>query len=418
MVSEESVQQFMAITAASDPAVARRFLAVTGSLEDAVNLFFESGEEALPEEPSPTPRMEGGLSDAESEYFAGQDRLEALRREYNSRFSIKRRLSDFIFAKEPTNALEFSNAHPRFPLALEKNALRDLLAFFPFMVEKPLLAVYLAPPRLAPAETAHIERRLFGYAEVQALLEEHTLLTAALTSHEQARELEPLGVELRRAPLLALLALSVNVKPVLLAAIELREQTDPPALLAELRACLARLAEQRRRDELFVQQLANPQPAEPLPATPSAQLAQERRLREDQERNYQQMVERHAQETAARAQQQREEERRAAEAEQGRQRRAKLARSFEGESVPAEHAITFLIRLPSGQKLQRQFDGRATFQRVHDFVASVEEKGFANSEAEFEIRSGFPPVRLELDERIAQRFPSSTRESIDVRELP
>lgn len=406
------MQQFLSVTATADAEAARRYLSVTASLEDAVNLFFEGGEQALSDAhaaPAPEPAGDASLSAQERAYFVAQDRLEALRAEYNNRFTIKRRLSEFLFSKEPTNASEFAAAYPRFPLAVERNALGDLLRFFPFMVAKPLLAVVLAPARPSAAELEAVERGPLAGAELAALLEQHAVVTAAVAGGAAAAALEELGVEQRRAPLLALVGLDLHSNAILVGVVELRRGEDPAP---GLRALLDRYAERRRAHERFVTGLGEGRPASP-PRAPDVRVAEERRLRQEQERAYQQMVAQHAQELEARA----ADQRRVAEVDQRRAERAALARSFTEESIAPGRAVTLQIRLPSGRKLVHRFDAHATFQRVHDFVSTLEETGFADPLAPFELRAGFPPATLPLAQPIAQRFPDSAQESIEVKEL-
>lgn len=416
-----ALQEFMLFTACTDPEVARRYLSVTRTMEDAVNLFFESGEEGglTPARRNVVPAAgnssDGGLTSEEEAYFAAQHRLEQLEREYNDKFgfSITRRISDLIFSRDQTPATEFLTAYPRFPIPLEKPQLKDLLKYLPFIVKLQPLAVCLAPPPQTTAQRELVERGPLSASETVALLGDKATTTAVLASNPQAQLLVACGVDLRKAPLVAVVHFDRQAQLALLGVVELSR----PDFTQALRDTFTVFDAQQRVDERFVERLLRGEPPEATPVGNSNSLQEERRLREEQERAYHKMVEQHKKDAEVKQREQAEAQRRAAMVERQQVKQKELTRSFTEEQVPVGRAVTFLIRLPSGKKVTRVFDTQATFQRVHDFVLTVDDKGFTDPLAEFEIRAGFPPVRLALADSIGSHFPVAAEESIDVREV-
>ncbi len=100
------------------------------------------------------------------------------------------------------------------------------------------------------------------------------------------------------------------------------------------------------------------------------------------------------------------------------EKKKNLEVKFSSENLENSDLITFAIRFPNGQRIEKEFDITKTIQDVYDFIFIQDDKGFENNTNEFQIKSaGFPPKVLDTTKMIKEEFHNSDQEALTVVEI-
>lgn len=178
----------------------------------------------------------------------------------------------------------------------------------------------------------------------------------------------------------------------------------------------------------------NPQPAHNVHSNTNANanpdsmsdadlaLMQERLLREEQDKQYQDMInkqiqdeqEKHAELEKLRKQMSNEKHQQIAAENKKETILKKLANEPESGQ---EGCFTAVVRLPSGARLTRNFLKTDTLELLHDYIFVHEDKGFEKNDAEFELMNGYPPKLIENYQQTFEEFvPKKNKELFVLKE--
>lgn len=106
-----------------------------------------------------------------------------------------------------------------------------------------------------------------------------------------------------------------------------------------------------------------------------------------------------------------------AELRQKKDRINKIKDNLATRVVDSKNAFELALRLPNGKKVMHTFDVNDQIQVVHDFVATIEDKGFEDNHHDFSLTAGFPPQVLDLQSTIRSAFPGSHGELVNIKEI-
>ena len=225
--NDETIHNFMLLTNTADRDVALKYLNVTSNLEEAVNLYFTSEDtgahkfdESPPQHFSPSIPHPSGygdpfshrgaapqvhFDDEEKLFMQKQNKIHELESQYNSKFSgiFNNITKKFFGSKETMSGKDFSNANPKFPLAVAPFNLEDCIKYFPFMANKRnLLAVYVQRSTYDGLKNQALEKAIFEDKNVSTWLAERALFTAVADNHPQVESLKPFSILKKDAPCL------------------------------------------------------------------------------------------------------------------------------------------------------------------------------------------------------------------------
>lgn len=146
------------------------------------------------------------------------------------------------------------------------------------------------------------------------------------------------------------------------------------------------------------------------------QFSNDRRMKSSQDQAYEDALKKIQQEKEAKILEEQKKQQEAKEREAKERELSNLKAMFEKEVVAPEFAIQILLRLPSGQRIPRNFDRRSKISHVMNYVRSLDQKGFENPNADFSLISGYPPMVLDVHKTLHDIFGNSENEMIQVRE--
>lgn len=460
--SDENVNNFMMITGNVDRETALRFLGLTSNVDEAVNLYFESGAEeghgahgfeehhgaqhrGFEEEredrtngfASPSAAQ---LTDEEKKFIASQEKWVALERQYNEKFGGFGIMKIFARGVKGSGA-DFEAANPKFPLKIVPNHLADTLQFFPFLTKKRLLVVYAQKGPSGAEKNAQFDRALFSLGAVNALIEEKAAFTGVVDSTPAFDALRTFEVAKKDAPALLFFAYNrfndlkmiakISLEPLQAKRVQLTE------VAGQIRAVFAGFERSEAENQIFETELERKKQTlresahrqffggferdfgEPQPPNPAndKKLQMERKLKQDQEEAYQRMIQQKQEEDKKKHLEEQLLAAKEAEKLQKSNRRAELKKMFDSRTIDPSRVFEVCLRLPNGSKIFQNFDAKDKISVVADFVSVIEQKGFEEPDNEFELKSGFPPKGLDNSQTLEQAFPDGSGELITVTEL-
>jgi hypothetical protein len=159
------------------------------------------------------------------------------------------------------------------------------------------------------------------------------------------------------------------------------------------------------------------QPVQRQPAPVNPQLDHERQMKLEQERAYQQIIEKQKEEMRKKEE---EEQIKLAQSQkqlQQQQKREALKAKFAAPVPNGVETISIGFRLPSGKRETREFDKNDRLEDIRDFISLLENKGFAEENSDFELFTGFPSRKLEENLTLREMFENSDSELVHVKEV-
>lgn len=152
------------------------------------------------------------------------------------------------------------------------------------------------------------------------------------------------------------------------------------------------------------------------------QIEEERRLKEEQDRQYQEMLNQSRKDYEEKMKRQEEEENKrileSIKKNEDKERKNNIINNMPQEPEKGENVVNIVYRLPSGGRQNRRFLKSEKLQLIHDYVMIMENVGFeSKNDAEYDIQSGYPPSIIEnLDQTLEEKFKNSKQELILVKE--
>lgn len=153
----------------------------------------------------------------------------------------------------------------------------------------------------------------------------------------------------------------------------------------------------------------------PAPANP--QLDYERQMKLEQEKAYQQIIEKQKEEMRKKAE---EEQIKLVESQrqvQQQQKREALKAKFAAPAPSGVETISIGFRLPSGKRETREFEKSDRLADLRDYISILENKGFIEENSDYELFTGFPSRKLEENLTLREIFDNSDSELVHVKEV-
>ena len=328
-----------------------------------------------------------------------------------------------------------------------KNSLESGMKFFDFISKREILMIYIKKLKSRPLN-----------AKIEAILNNQTsfinsnfAFIGVLENSEELKLLHPFNLKTFESPTLLFFAYDACDQLKLLKKIEfdnqLIEASDDllPVFLSEANTCcqLLRHEDQETIDsiqEKFAQrnsQFHSSHPQNPVkfdqaypeyddgdaylnpptqPARVDPKLSHDRRVKDEQNKAYNEIIQKHAEEQRqkdeALKQQHREQEILANKLKAKETLRAK----FEHQLPPTTDAITVGFRFPSGKREERAFSKEDKLQSVRDYISILDNTGFDAAHG-FELFTGFPSRKLEGDGTLREVFDNSDSELIHIKDV-
>lgn len=448
IASEESLNNFLMITGCPDRETALRYLESTSSIDEAVNLFFES-QEGGSIHAQPSPRLpsrderrdrsnpfdsgeedddfgddsEVRLTEEEKVFVASREKWVGLEREFKDLSPEKFNILGVFGKTKKGSGEDFNDHNPRFPIKSLPSDLSEVLKFFPMLSDKKLLLAFVQRCQ----KSTELAKHLLSISAISSLLSNRAAFAGISDQSEQFGALSRLGVKAEDSPCFVFIAYDKFVNLKVLAKVSLSSDPSEGIDLGEIINTMKKVfsdfdqgelerevfEERVKRKQQELQKRANASP----PSNPLAndkKLQMERKLKQEQEDAYHRMVAKHKEEDEKRAER---EKIAAAIAESKRVeaiRRSELKERFASRVISADSAFEICLRLPNGSKISKDFESCDQLSLVHDFVSTIESKGFENPDGDFELKSGFPPKILELSRSLSETFPDGSGQLINV----
>ena len=151
------------------------------------------------------------------------------------------------------------------------------------------------------------------------------------------------------------------------------------------------------------------------------QRMQDRMMKEEQDKVYQDMINQQIQEEQSKHQElerirkEMSNEKHAVEAKESKKENILKNLGVEPENG-SEGCFTSVIRLPSGARLTRNFLKSDKLQMMNDYVFVQEDKGFEDNNSQFELMTGYPPKPITNYEQTFEEFSKKPKELFVLKE--
>lgn len=147
------------------------------------------------------------------------------------------------------------------------------------------------------------------------------------------------------------------------------------------------------------------------------QASTDRHVKNDQDVAYAETLRKIEEERRKREEEMKEKKKEAESLAVKQREKTEFMAKLSNEQVDPAYRISIAFRFPAGQKIVRDFDRRSKVGYAHMFAGTVENKGFENPTAEFELAAGFPPKVINREETLESVFGESDSEVVHVREV-